>query len=346
VWGTSSEAHDYSIKEYNRCKQHSKCKCDYFDLSKTCELCNSSCIRRKARVDGPPEIVGPFEFGEFRNIDKAYTSDEICKELEEYQQQNVLAIMKIHQEQLTYEHVIKNPELIPPCWYNTPHGHEKITRDIERFKSVKEYKGRSVSEFDNVPQELQEWKCMNIDETPERPMSLLLIGDTRTGKTEWARSLGVHVYWNMTHDLAKWNEDAKYIILDDWRWVNNGNGHTSVDYWKGIIGCQKEFVLTDKYTRKQTCHGVKPCIILSNKDSDPRNGMDYDLRQWFFKNVVIVELNDRKLYKNENIIYENNTSDNSINDNIVCENNSINNVNNRKRKNNSNNSSKKIKRYK
>ena len=65
TWGTSKEARDYSIKEYNRCKQHSKCKCDYFDLTKICELCTNKCIRRKACIDGPPEIVGPFEFGDF-----------------------------------------------------------------------------------------------------------------------------------------------------------------------------------------------------------------------------------------------------------------------------------------
>ena len=48
--------------------------------------------------------------------------------------------------------------------------------------------------------------------------------------------------------------------------------------------------------RKKTCYGPKPCIILCNNESDPRIGMDYELKQWFCGNVVIVELSE-KLYK-------------------------------------------------
>lgn len=336
VWGTSEEARNYSIKDYNHCKQHSKCKCDYFDLSKICELCTNKCIRRRARVDGPSAIVGPFEFGEFRSIDKDYISNKISKELKEYQRQYSTAIMKIWKEQIPYEEIIKNPESIPAIWYSTPFSTEKITRDIERLNSISKQKtkNRQVEDFNNIPQELQEWKRINIDSESERPMSLLLIGETRIGKTEWARSLGVHVYWNGTYNLTKWNDEAKYIILDDWKWSFNKGDHTSsrVDMWKNIIGCQKEFELHDKFIRKKTCYGPKPCIILCNRENDPRIGMDYDLKQWFRGNVVTIEL-EEKLYKEDviiNIVDDNNI--NNVNNNIKRKRNNINDNNNKKQK--------------
>jgi hypothetical protein len=324
TWGTSKEARDYSIKEYNRCKQHSKCKCDYFDLTKICELCTNKCIRRKARIDGPPEIVGPFEFGDFRNIDQKYKSDKICEELEEYKKQTSSAIMEIWKNQIPYDEIIRNPKSIPPVWYSNPFSAEKVTRDQENLlKSKNKKKNMKVDDFDNVPSLLQEWKRKNIDNKPTRPKSLLLIGKTRIGKTEWARSLGEHVYWNGTYNLAKWDDDAEYIILDDWKWSFNKGDYTSskVDMWKSIIGCQREFELHDKFMRKRTCYGPKPCIILCNNESDPRIGMDYELKQWFCGNVIIIELFE-KLYKdndsdddNGNLKRKRNNNDGINNDN-------------------------------
>src|SRR5207302_2674129 len=150
-------------------------------------------------------------------------------------------------------------------------------------------------------------------------MSLLLIGETRTGKTEWARSLGRHIYWNGLHNLAKWDEEAKYIVLDDWVWSFNKGDHvsTKISNWKNIIGCQKEFELHDKFLRKRTCYGTKPCIILCNRENDPRIGMDYDLKQWFHGNVTIMELDNRKLYNDSetNIKRKRRNDNNNNNDN-------------------------------
>nr|QIH45215.1 replication protein [Ageratum yellow vein China virus] len=53
------------------------------------------------------------------------------------------------------------------------------------------------SSFDQVPEELEEWVSENVSGAaarPWRPKSIVIEGDSRTGKTMWARSLGPHNY--------------------------------------------------------------------------------------------------------------------------------------------------------
>lgn len=51
----------------------------------------------------------------------------------------------------------------------------------------------STSSFDNVPAEIEEWAAENVmhpTARPWRPISIVIEGQSRTGKTMWARSLG------------------------------------------------------------------------------------------------------------------------------------------------------------
>lgn len=96
----------------------------------------------------------------------------------------------------------------------------------------------------------------------DRPLSLVIIGPSRIGKTAWARSLGPHMYFNTYINLDRWNDNAKYIILDDFT--------IEVDKylpsWKCFFGSQEEFTLTDKYRSKRTVKWGKPLIWLNNED--------------------------------------------------------------------------------
>lgn len=106
------------------------------------------------------------------------------------------------------------------------------------------------------------WMQMLTTDGWFRPRSLVLIGPSRCGKTEWARSLGRHMYFNNLINLDDWDETADYIVLDDF-------SSDIVKYfpcWKCFFGGQKEFVLTDKYRGKKTVHWGKPMIWLSNED--------------------------------------------------------------------------------
>ncbi|CAG8799404.1 1233_t:CDS:2, partial [Gigaspora margarita] len=70
---TSLLACMYCKKLYDHCKKHEEYKCDYYDLSLFCDLCNKTCERKPARWGRgklSEEITGPFEFGKFCEIEK------------------------------------------------------------------------------------------------------------------------------------------------------------------------------------------------------------------------------------------------------------------------------------
>ncbi|ORX47108.1 hypothetical protein BCR36DRAFT_371905 [Piromyces finnis] len=75
-----------------------------------------------------------------------------------------------------------------------------------------------------------------------RPNSLILVGPSRSGKTEWARSLGQHMYFNNLLNLDDWDESADYIVLDDF----SSDITKFLPSLKCFFGGQKEFTLTDK----------------------------------------------------------------------------------------------------
>lgn len=122
-----------------------------------------------------------------------------------------------------------------------------------------------------LPESLRMWKIscfegyftlMLTENEWYRPRSLVLIGPSRSGKTEWARSLGHHMYFNNLINLDDWDETADYIILDDF----SSDINKFFPCWKCFFGGQKQFTLTDKYRGKRTVHWGKPMIWLSNED--------------------------------------------------------------------------------
>lgn len=122
----------------------------------------------------------------------------------------------------------------------------------------------------------------------ERPRSLVLIGESRLGKTEWARSIGKAMYFCNLFSIDDWDDDAGYIILDD------------IDikffpHWKFFLGAQKEGVLTDKYRKKRRVRNGRPTIWLCNPDMDPRRLLSGAERGWLNLNCDFVEIMD-KLY--------------------------------------------------
>lgn len=113
----------------------------------------------------------------------------------------------------------------------------------------------------------------------------MLIGNSRLGKTEWARSLGKAMYFCNLFSLDDWDDDAQYIILDD------------IDirffpHWKFFLGAQREGVLTDKYRKKRRVRNGKPTIWLANRDGDPMGTLSGTEREWINLNCERVEIYD------------------------------------------------------
>ena len=116
--------------------------------------------------------------------------------------------------------------------------------------------------------------------THRRVKSLILWGPTRTGKTLFARSLGRHSYFNLQFNLDSFSESSDYAVFDDIQ-----GGFEFFHAYKGWLGAQKEFVITDKYKRKKTIKWGKPCIMLMNDDPAGCAKADYE---WLLGNCDII----------------------------------------------------------
>jgi len=91
------------------------------------------------------------------------------------------------------------------------------------------------------------------------------------------------MYFCGQFNLDDWNDEAKYIILDD---INI----KFFPQWKSFFGSQKRFVLTDKYRRKRTVDWGRPCIWVSNPDMDPRRILSGDELTWLYGNVEVYDV--------------------------------------------------------
>lgn len=142
-------------------------------------------------------------------------------------------------------------------------------------KNIEEYRPTYLN-FENVPQILKSWVDCNLFSDKERPYSLILIGPSRTGKTEWARSIGRHMYFNNYFNLDLWDEEALYAIFDDMDCDPDIPFEKCFRSWKAFFGAQKEFTVTDKYKRKMKVKWGKPIIWISNNEFNCKTStLDY-----------------------------------------------------------------------
>ena len=111
-----------------------------------------------------------------------------------------------------------------------------------------------------------------------------MVGPTRLGKTEWARSLGHHMYYCNMFDLSSWDQSAEYIIFDD---IDFDFMTAAKAFW----GAQREFSLTDRYRKKKTVQFGKPLIFLCNADQDPQFKKHWN--QWYIDNCIRVEVTNK-----------------------------------------------------
>jgi len=115
------------------------------------------------------------------------------------------------------------------------------------------------------------------------------MGATRLGKTEWARSLGPHIFFTTMVDLNLWNSNVEYLICDDMEWK-------FLPMWvkQQAWGGQRQLTMTDKYKGKKTEENwSKPLIYLCNPHNDPREGEGWSI--WHETNCLFFYLR-HKLY--------------------------------------------------
>nr|AHA80812.1 replicase [Bhendi yellow vein mosaic virus] len=159
------------------------------------------------------------------------------------------------------------------------------------------------SSFDQVPEELEEWVSENVMDAaarPLRPLSIVIEGDSRTGKTMWARSLGPHNYLCGHLDLSPkvYSNDAWYNVTDD------VDPHF-LKHFKEFMGAQRDWQSNTKYGKPVQIKGGIPTILLCNAgpNASYKEFLDEEkssaLKAWALKNAAFVFLTE-PLYSGTN----------------------------------------------
>nr|UUV61469.1 C1 [Tomato mottle leaf curl virus] len=184
--------------------------------------------------------------------------------------------------------------------------HHNIRSNLERiFQKAPEpwVPPFPLSSFTEVPEEMQEWADDYFGRDPaarpERPISIIIEGDSRTGKTMWARALGPHNYLSGHLDFNSrvYSNEAEYNVIDDVT-----PQYLKMKHWKELIGAQEDWQSNCKYGKPVQIKGGIPSIVLCN----PGEGASYKdfldieentaLRNWTLHNAKFIFL-DTPLYK-------------------------------------------------
>ena len=150
-----------------------------------------------------------------------------------------------------------------------------------------------------LDQWVAKWCCGKITEVDykNRLKSLVVIGESRTGKTELMLQFGVFTYMANLWVLDQWQNQAAYTIFDDIDPNTAGGENKGLNFgwFKGLFGCQKVIGGTDKYRKKKLLKNGKPLIWLSNYKLEDvfKNNTDIN---YIEKNCIIVNLT-RPLYE-------------------------------------------------
>jgi hypothetical protein len=117
-------------------------------------------------------------------------------------------------------------------------------------------------------------------------VSLVLYGESRTGKTLWARSLGPHIY---NVGLVSGTEcmkaaEVRYAVFDDIR-----GGIKFFPAFKEWLGGQQTVCVKQLYRDPKLVKWGKPSIWVSN--DDPRLCMEPSDVSWLEANAKFVEIN-------------------------------------------------------
>ncbi|AXB22618.1 replication associated protein [Lynx canadensis faeces associated genomovirus CL5 48] len=120
----------------------------------------------------------------------------------------------------------------------------------------------------------------------DQPLSLVLYGESRTGKTLWARSLGPHIYnvGLVSGEECMKASSVEYAIFDDIR-----GGIKFFPAFKEWLGGQQTVCVKRLYRDPKLIQWGKPSIWISN--DDPRHSMETSDVAWLEMNCKFVEIN-------------------------------------------------------
>ncbi|QZA75483.1 replication associated protein [Utkilio virus] len=172
-------------------------------------------------------------------------------------------------------------------------------------RSTNVYSSPYPRESWNIPDSLMDWMKETFQmendhlkypvqlKANRRPKSIILEGPSRTGKTEWARSLGFHNYLSGHLDFNPnvYSNNAVYNVIDDIT-----PSYLKLKHWKELLGCQRDWQSNCKYGKPVLVKGGIPSIVLCN-EGEPYSYVDFlnisenlSIKQWTDCNVYYVNI--------------------------------------------------------
>jgi len=141
----------------------------------------------------------------------------------------------------------------------------------------------AVKPFHPTP-EMVHWLTTELPKK-DRPLALMIVGDSRTGKTSWARSLMPHMYFKASINWDMWNEDAPLLILDDFVWKD-------IPMKKELLTCMgHEISYNPKYGKIKTVKATQHVILLNNhEDIEVEHRKDGPFSDYWSANLMVVRL--------------------------------------------------------
>lgn len=139
------------------------------------------------------------------------------------------------------------------------------------------------------------WMTGRKEELEHRPKGLVLIGDSRTGKTSLLSLIGDFSYFKNIWNSDNWEFLPPYTIMDDMDAQDEGKG-LAFSWYKPWFGAQDAITITDKYKPKVDIVNGKPLIWLNNfdiKDTFPSEAA----QNYIHKNMIIINIGNRSLFE-------------------------------------------------
>ncbi|KAJ8063353.1 hypothetical protein OCU04_008581 [Sclerotinia nivalis] len=137
-----------------------------------------------------------------------------------------------------------------------------------------------------VPEVILQWEVENLMmPEPGRRKSLLIIGESRTGKSTLAQFIasryGVFSEFDTEWDLNGFREGQVCAVFHD---IQKGFPH-----WKSVFGCQASVTVHEWYAATRRMRWDVPSIWVCNRDDDPRDWGDAQ-RRYISGNAVVYEV--------------------------------------------------------
>ena len=139
------------------------------------------------------------------------------------------------------------------------------------------------------------WTTGNKKACEHRPKGLILIGESRTGKTSLMSLIGDFTYFKNIWNSDNWEYLPAYTIMDDMDAQDEGKG-LNFSWYKPWFGAQDAITITDKYRPKEDIINGKPLIWLNNFDIK-ETFQSEAAQRYIEKNMVYVNIGNQCLYE-------------------------------------------------